>query len=91
MKPIFAIQQDRAFSWIDLMVVVALVLVSAALLSAILAGDKRRALRIQCANNLKQINDAFRSWEAEHENAYPTYPASVSVTNGGTMGMNNGT
>lgn len=92
MRPTFAIQQDRAFSRIDLAVVVfVLLLVLATLLPAMLAAAKRRELRIQCANNLKQINDAFRSWEAEHEKAYPDYPGSVSVTNGGTMEMNNGT
>lgn len=91
MRPPFAIQRDRAFSRIDLAVVVFVLLVLATLLPAMLATAKRRELRIQCANNLKQINDAFRSWEAEHEKAYPNYPGSVSVTNGGTMELNNGT
>jgi prepilin-type processing-associated H-X9-DG protein len=90
MRPTFAIQQDRAFSRIDLVVVVFVLLLVLALLPAIFGAAKRRELRIQCANNLKQINDAFRSWEDDHE-AYPNYPGLVSVTNGGTMEMNNGT
>jgi prepilin-type processing-associated H-X9-DG protein len=66
-------------------------IVLAILLPTMLAAAKRRELRIQCANNLKQINEAFRSWEADHEKAYPNYPSLVSITNGGTMEMNNGT
>jgi prepilin-type processing-associated H-X9-DG protein len=92
MRPTFACQRDRAFSRVDLTVVIAvLLIVLVTLLPLMLAAVKRRVLRIQCVNNLKQINDAFRSWEAEHTNAFPNYPALVSVTNGGTMELVNRT
>lgn len=90
LKPAFIIQRDQAFSRLELMVVVAIVLFLAMIVSAMLAGGKRRELRIQCADNLKQINDAFRNWESLHTNAFPVFPALVSVTNGGTMELNNG-
>ncbi len=92
MRSTFASQQDRAFSRVDLVVVIALLLlVLATLLPPMLTAAHRRAQRIQCANNLDQIFQAFRGWIDEREDRFPGYPASVSVRSGGTMELNNGT
>ena len=42
----------------------------------------RKAKRIACVNNLKEISLACRIWDGDHGNKYPM---DVSVTNGGTM------
>lgn len=45
-------------------------------------GNKVRASRINCANNLKQVGLAFRVWAGDHDGKYPM---AVSVPNGGTL------
>jgi prepilin-type processing-associated H-X9-DG protein len=42
--------------------------------------------RISCTNNLKQIGVAFMTWALDYTNL----PMRVSITNGGTMELNNG-
>ncbi len=42
----------------------------------------RKATRIACVNNLKQIGIAYRLWEGDHGDKYPM---AVSVANGGSM------
>lgn len=67
---------------VEVLVIVAIVLVLAAVLLPILAAAKRSASRINCVSNLKQVQLAFRIWEGDHNNEYPM---EVSVTNGGAM------
>jgi type II secretory pathway pseudopilin PulG len=43
---------------------------------------RRKADRIQCLNNLKHIDLAFKTWALDNNDKYPMQ---VSVTNGGTM------
>jgi prepilin-type processing-associated H-X9-DG protein len=52
------------------------------LLSAISRPPMRRAPRIQCVNNLKQIALATRVWEGDHNHRYPPQEP---ATNGGSM------
>ncbi len=42
----------------------------------------RKAQRLSCFNNLKQVGMAFGIWEGDHGNQFPMR---VSVTNGGTL------
>jgi len=55
------------------------------LVVALLSGSfrsERKAQRINCVSNLKQIGIAFRLWEGDHGDQYPF---NVSTNSGGTM------
>jgi prepilin-type N-terminal cleavage/methylation domain-containing protein len=73
-------KSNRAFTLIELLVVIAIIAILAALLLPALAKAKRTAQRASCVNSLKQINLAFKVWENDHENKYPT---AVSTTDNG--------
>ena len=47
-----------------------------------LAAAKRKAQRINCVNNLKEIGLAFRIWEGDN---HDQYPMSVSTASGGAQ------
>jgi hypothetical protein len=70
-----------------LLVLAALIMLAALFLPAIARPPMRRAPRIQCVNNLKQIALATRVWEGDNNDKYPT---AVSVTNGGAMELMTG-
>ena len=61
--------------------VATLVILPAMLLPA-LAQAKAKAQRISCANNMKQIGLAFRTWATDNNG---NYPFNVSTNQGGTM------
>src|SRR5678815_962591 len=62
----------RAFSLIELLVVVAIIGVLAALLLPALTRAKRQARIIQCKNNLRQLSIATQSYAGDNS-AYPLY------------------
>jgi prepilin-type N-terminal cleavage/methylation domain-containing protein len=72
----------RGFTLIELLVVIATVAVLTCLLLPVLAQTGKRALRIQCVNNLKLINLSFHVWEGNQGGKYPT---AISTANGGAM------
>jgi type II secretory pathway pseudopilin PulG len=73
---------SRALTLTELLVVICVVAVLAAVLLPALAPPMRKSSKIGCVNNLKQIGLAFRIWEGD--NGYK-YPMQVSVTNDGAM------
>jgi len=75
-------QRLRAMTALEVLVVVVCVLVLIAMLLPILASSRRRASRINCVSNLKQVNLSLRIWAGDNNNQYPM---SVSITNGGGM------
>jgi prepilin-type N-terminal cleavage/methylation domain-containing protein len=76
------LKQKKGFTLIELLVVIAIIAILAAMLLPVLAAAKRRAQRINCVSNLKQVNLAMRIWEGDNGNQYPM---AVSTSAGGAM------
>jgi prepilin-type processing-associated H-X9-DG protein len=70
---------------LELMMVVAVITIVAALLLPALAKGKAKAHRIQCLNNLKQVGAASHSFAHEHGERFPMR---VSTNQGGSMEYN---
>src|SRR5271170_4373577 len=76
------LKQKKAFTLIELLVVIAIIAILAAMLLPALAAAKRKAQRINCVSNLKQVGLAFRIWEGDNGDKYPMQ---VSYTQGGAL------
>jgi prepilin-type N-terminal cleavage/methylation domain-containing protein len=64
-------KQKKAFTLIELLVVIAIIAILAAMLLPALAAAKKKALRIQCVGNLKQIGLSYRLWGGDNGDKYP--------------------
>jgi type II secretory pathway pseudopilin PulG len=74
--------RNHAFTFVALLVIIAVIAILAAMLLPALASAKKKAQRIQCVNNLKQCGLAFRIWETDHGDKLPM---AVSNKLGGTL------
>src|SRR5271169_2492232 len=64
--------KNSAFTLTELLAVIAIIGILAALLLAAISQAKGRALRIQCANNLRQLGIGLQAFVTDN-NTYPLY------------------
>jgi prepilin-type N-terminal cleavage/methylation domain-containing protein len=72
----------HAFTLIELLCVIAIIAIMAALLLPALTGAKAKSQRAQCLSNLRQIGIGFTSFAHDHDSKFP---AQVSTNNGGSL------
>ena len=75
-------KQKSAFTLIELLVVIAIIAILAAMLLPALAAAKKKAQKINCVNNLKEVGLAFHEWEGDNGDRYPM---AVPAANGGAL------
>jgi len=63
--------RQRAFTLIELLVVIAVIGILAAVLLPVLSKAKDRARRVQCMNNLRQVNLALRMYGDSNSEKFP--------------------
>jgi type II secretory pathway pseudopilin PulG len=72
-----------AFTLTELLAVIAVIVILAALLLPAVALARAKARRAQCLGNLRQIGLGYGLWAHEHSDKYPW---AVAMTNHGTLG-----
>jgi len=84
MKPRCSERRNQALTLVEVLVVIFVVGVFALMFlpSGNYNSVYRKAKRIECVNNLKEISLACQIWERDHGG---NYPMDVSMTNGGAM------
>src|SRR5688500_10804361 len=75
----------RAFSMVELLMVIAVIAILASLLLVSLAASKAKSRQAACVNNLHQIGLGFTSFALDHEGKYPM---DLPETHGGSMEYN---
>jgi type II secretory pathway pseudopilin PulG len=81
MKPRCSKQRNHALTLVEILVIVSILTMVAAIILPALAARKGGS-HINCSNSLKQIGLAFKIWAGDNNDKYPM---DVSVTNGGAM------
>lgn len=91
MKVIFRERRCGALTRIDVVVIllVAIVLLFLAMAVPVFVAAHRRAQRINCAENLRQLGMAMRVWEDNNDNTHRSWPPLLE-TNAQTVGLNAG-
>ena len=81
MKPNCSNRRSRAFTLVEVAVVIFVLVLLAAMLLPALSRPKY-GHHFSCVSNLRQIGISYRIWEGDNGDKFPM---NVSVTNGGTM------
>ena len=71
-----------AFTLVELLIVIAIIGILAALLLPVLGRTKSRAKKIECVANLKQTGLAFQLFAHDHSGKFPAH---VSTNDGGSL------
>jgi len=83
MKPRFSNRRNQALTLVEAIVVVAIIAIFLAMMDwGAPPAAKRKAMKINCLNNLKQIGLSYRIWSGDNSGKYPMQ---ISETNGGAM------
>lgn len=82
-SPATGVAGRRAFTLLELLIVIGIIAVLAGLLLPVLSNTKERARRIRCVANLKQIVLAMHEFSADFE----LYPWRVPPSEGGSQTM----
>ena len=75
--------QQRAFTLVELLIVIAVIAILAAILLPTLGNAKLSARRITCVNNLRQLGLASQMYWDDHEG--DTFRYMMGASNGGTI------
>jgi prepilin-type N-terminal cleavage/methylation domain-containing protein len=65
-------KRNHAFTLIEMLIVIAIIAVIAALLLPVVSGAKRKARRLTCTNNLRQISLGVRMYSDDSRDASPS-------------------
>jgi prepilin-type processing-associated H-X9-DG protein len=65
-----------AFTLLELAVVLAVAALLVVMVLPVLARDRGRDQQVVCANNLRQIGLAFKTWAVDHNNRFPMFVSS---------------
>lgn len=63
--------QNRGFSFVELLIIIAIIAIIAGLLLPALARAKSKSIQVNCMNNLRQVAIGFRLWSDDNNDLYP--------------------
>ncbi len=70
--------RSKAFTCVELIIVIAFVLVLVSMIMPFRSTQNRRTPRITCVNNLKQIGTAYRIWSNDRNDHFPMMESATS-------------